>query len=187
MIADCVGPEVNAGHPSATIVRETATDLSNEGIARMINNPHALYCNGELVGIITNPDPLTDFAEFVESMGNGDAVTIPQNMGNLEQWGAFARAVQGLEVAETIEPTNKERKIVIHVVENDDRFYEINEVDVIEAGEIPVEEGKRMGWLRDRWHPTRVHSDTEVDIVIVPDDYEGWEEFDKYVNELPSI
>lgn len=24
----------------------------------LINKPHALYCNGELIGIITNPDPI---------------------------------------------------------------------------------------------------------------------------------
>lgn len=74
----------------------------------MLNDPHALYYNGELIGIITNPDPypggISDICDQLSpDEGLAEAVTIPQNMGNLEKWGAFARAIQALGVAETIE------------------------------------------------------------------------------------
>lgn len=158
----------------------------------MINRPHALYYNGELIAIVLNPDPCPGgITEICDSLspdeGLVNAVAIPQNMGNLEQWGALSRAIQALGVAETAESTDKERKVVIHVAANDDRYYEIDEIDLIEAAEIPIEENKRMAWLRHRWYPTRVHSDSEVDLVIVPDDYEGWEAFDEYVNELTGV
>ena len=84
----------------------------------MINRPHALYHNGELIGIITNPDPFPGgIASIVEALdlkantdleANADpdytdAVTIPHNMGNLDDWAKFAQGVVALGVAETIE------------------------------------------------------------------------------------
>lgn len=37
-------------------------------MAHIINNPHALYYNGELIGIITNPDPHGSICSIVESL-----------------------------------------------------------------------------------------------------------------------
>jgi hypothetical protein len=34
----------------------------------IINNPHALYFNGELIGIITNPDPAGDLYQIAEAL-----------------------------------------------------------------------------------------------------------------------
>lgn len=73
----------------------------------MINRPHALYYNGELIGIITNPDPFGTMADICDALspdeGMADAVTIPHNMGNLDDWAKFAQGVVALGVAETIE------------------------------------------------------------------------------------
>lgn len=47
----------------------------------IVNRPHALYYNGELIGIITNPDPYSGMADICDSLspneGMADAVTIP--------------------------------------------------------------------------------------------------------------
>lgn len=47
----------------------------------IINRPHALYYNGELIGIIINPDPYGGMAEICDNLspceGAADAVTIP--------------------------------------------------------------------------------------------------------------
>ena len=54
----------------------------------IINRAHALYCNGELIGIITNPDPYTGgITDIVQNLADGshrgsariDAVTIPDH------------------------------------------------------------------------------------------------------------
>lgn len=37
-------------------------------MAHIINRPHAIYCNGELVGIITNPDPLGNLGRIVSAL-----------------------------------------------------------------------------------------------------------------------
>lgn len=78
----------------------------------MINNPHALYYNGELVGIITNPDPIGDMFEICDLLspdeGLAGAVTIPTS-GNSEQWAAVVQALQNMEVSETIDmPSDEE-------------------------------------------------------------------------------
>jgi hypothetical protein len=37
-------------------------------MAHIINNPHALYYNGELIGVITNPDPVGNIEEIIERL-----------------------------------------------------------------------------------------------------------------------
>ena len=37
-------------------------------MAHIINNPHAIYFNGELIGIITNPDPAGDLFSISEAL-----------------------------------------------------------------------------------------------------------------------
>lgn len=74
----------------------------------ILNRPHALYYNGELIGIITNPDPypggIADICDQLSpNEGLADAVTIPQNMGNLEAWAEFARSVTVLEIQAEID------------------------------------------------------------------------------------
>lgn len=73
----------------------------------MLNRPHALYYNGELIAIITNPDPFGNAHQIADQLspdeGAATVVSIPYNMGNLELWGAFANAITALEIAETIE------------------------------------------------------------------------------------
>ena len=73
----------------------------------MINRPHALYYNGELIGIILNPDPHGDISTICDALspdeGLADAVTIPNNMGNMEEWGQLANALVALEIKETID------------------------------------------------------------------------------------
>lgn len=69
----------------------------------MINNPHALYYNGELIGIITNPDPypggIADICDQLSpNEGLADAVTIPVKYKN-----HLVGAVEACDVSETIE------------------------------------------------------------------------------------
>ncbi len=89
----------------------------------MINRPHALYHNGELIGIITNPDPfpggIASIVEALDLEANADpnctdAVTIPHNMGNLDDWAKFAQGVVALGVTETIEVERDEEDTPIH-------------------------------------------------------------------------
>jgi len=72
----------------------------------MLNKPHALYYNGELIAIITNPDPFGNAYQIADQLSpdEGDAVVIPipHNMRNLEKWGDFANAVVALGVEEVI-------------------------------------------------------------------------------------
>ena len=43
----------------------------------LINRPHALYVNGELVAIVTNPDPITGgLAEFIDALDDGAGVGV---------------------------------------------------------------------------------------------------------------
>jgi hypothetical protein len=67
----------------------------------LVNRPHALYYNGELVGIITNPDPLPDFAGVVEDLELGDAVTI--TTVNQPAWDRLREAAAELDIKPTIE------------------------------------------------------------------------------------
>lgn len=93
----------------------------------MINSPHALYYNGELVGIITNPDPLPGGVSMLSDLLNSgewsevaDLVTIPTE-GNLRDpgdksnsydteflWSEIEDSLRRLHVTETIEPTESE-------------------------------------------------------------------------------
>lgn len=43
-------------------------------MAHIINNPHALYYNGELIGIITNPDPIGNIEEIIELLNQGSSL-----------------------------------------------------------------------------------------------------------------
>ncbi len=46
-------------------------------MAHIINLPHAIYCNGELIGIITNPDPIGS-PKYIEILlqESGDNITL---------------------------------------------------------------------------------------------------------------
>lgn len=72
----------------------------------MINNPHALYYNGELIGIITNPDPFGNMGDLVDTLspdqGAADAITIPVT---LEQRAKLFELIHvELRVPEVIDP-----------------------------------------------------------------------------------
>jgi hypothetical protein len=67
----------------------------------LINRPHSLYYNGELIGIITNPDPYGHVADICEALspdqGMADAVSIPTaSRLNSIAWGYFTQAVEKL-------------------------------------------------------------------------------------------
>lgn len=68
----------------------------------ILNRPHALYYNDELIGIITNPDPHGNIQSICEylSPDEGDAVAIelPYTMGHLENWGMLASFLRALEI-----------------------------------------------------------------------------------------
>ena len=70
----------------------------------MLNKPHALYYNGELIAIITNPDPFGKAAEIAEALCPDEwmveARPIPYNMGNIDKWGNFAKSIIALGVEE---------------------------------------------------------------------------------------
>lgn len=166
----------------------------------MINRPHALYYNGELVAIVLNPDPYPGgIAEICDQLspyeGLADAITIPTEGAPLQDpdqkgdvydpsflWFEIRCALRQLHVAETIESTASQADtIVVQVCDNDDRFYRLPDECLAEAVQQPRE--SRMAWLRERWKPTSVHTDSDVDVVIVPDDYEGWEAFEEFAEE----
>lgn len=74
----------------------------------IINRPHALYYNGELIGIVTNPDPHGDISSICEGLspdeGLADAVTIPTRGGkHPELWEQFKDLITALGVATTVE------------------------------------------------------------------------------------
>lgn len=73
----------------------------------MIHKPHAIYYNGELIGIILNPDPYGNISSICDGLspdeGLADAVEIPRTMGNVEEWSALERAMDALGVTETID------------------------------------------------------------------------------------
>jgi len=81
----------------------------------MIHHPHALYYNGELIGIITNPDPHGNIGTICECLspdeGLADAIPIEENMGNLEKVGRLWMALQALEIPETITPSAHEEDL----------------------------------------------------------------------------
>lgn len=77
--------------------------------------------------------------------------------------------------------TNRPEWVVIHVADDDDHYYRCQLQDVIESMNTAQEE--RLAWLGKRWEPTRIHSGSEVDVIIVPEDYEGWDAFAEYVEE----
>lgn len=95
----------------------------------IINNPHALYCNGELVGVILNPDPVTGGAGgLLEALNDADPdsvfdmVTIPMErkpnvfdmmfptFSNSGDWGKslLLAALQALGVKSEIVPSERE-------------------------------------------------------------------------------
>jgi hypothetical protein len=41
-------------------------------VKHIINNPHAIYFNGELIGVITNPDPVGNLFQIAEALSPDD-------------------------------------------------------------------------------------------------------------------
>ena len=74
----------------------------------MLNRPHALYYNGELIGIITNPDPFGSADEISDALNSdgGDAkvVPIPNDLGTLKHWKLLFKSLESLKVPEVLEP-----------------------------------------------------------------------------------
>ena len=75
----------------------------------IVNNPHALYCNGELVGIILNLDSvpggagtLLDGLNDVDPDVGFDMITIPIN-DYFYEWGMLREALRALKVKSEIE------------------------------------------------------------------------------------
>ena len=79
--------------------------------APKLNKPHALYYNGELVAVVTNPDPfcggvdglVNALNEHSETRGCGPreiakAREIPQTMDNLDAWSKFCQGVLELGI-----------------------------------------------------------------------------------------
>ena len=64
----------------------------------MINNPHALYYNGELIGIITNPDPHGNINTICECLSPDDGLADARPIDHA----ALASIVDKLEIPETI-------------------------------------------------------------------------------------
>lgn len=80
----------------------------------IINRPHALYCNGELVGVILNPDPVPGGPGGVlEALNDAepdcvfDMVTIPIN-DHFYELGMMRSALQALKVQSEIVPSERE-------------------------------------------------------------------------------
>jgi len=75
-------------------------------MAHIINLPHAIYCNGELVGLITNPDPIGS-PKYIETLlqESGDNVTLRPMHRSTE----LADAIRPLP--ETIQPKIADREI----------------------------------------------------------------------------
>lgn len=80
----------------------------------IINNPHALYCNGELIGVILNPDPVCGGAGgILEALNDTepdsvyDMVTIPIN-NHFYEWGMMRSALQALKVQSEIVPSERD-------------------------------------------------------------------------------
>ena len=73
----------------------------------LVNKPHALYYNGELIGIITNPDPFGHMANICDTLspdeGMADAVTIPHNPDTIEKWSHLVQVLEKLGVEGIIE------------------------------------------------------------------------------------
>ena len=77
----------------------------------IINNPHALYVNGEFVGIITNPDPVPGgMDEILNTLSyehpntSFDAVTIPTTNG-WRHWSQIVESLKSLDVSMDVEPS----------------------------------------------------------------------------------
>ncbi|MBD3675612.1 MAG: hypothetical protein HUJ26_19035 [Planctomycetaceae bacterium] len=132
---------------------------------RIIGEPKPLYMESDLQSYLVEVDQLEDFREWSGGFSPDEC-----------------DAAQIQEYLDTAAP-DSECRIILHVITNDDRYYEIDKADLIEAANFPIQENKRVNWMRDRWAPAQVHSDSEVDIVIIPEDQEGWEAFDEYVSE----
>lgn len=80
----------------------------------IINNPHVLYCNGELVGVILNPDSVPGGASgilealtYSEPDSVFDMVTIPTH-DNSYEWGMMRSALQALNVQTEIIPSERD-------------------------------------------------------------------------------
>ncbi len=71
--------------------------------------------------------------------------------------------------------------ILIQVCANDDRFYSLDSSHLIEAVKQPRE--ARMSWLYNRMERASIHTTNMVDVVIVPDDVESWDDFEDFVEE----
>lgn len=78
----------------------------------IISHPHALYVNGELVGIITNPDPfpgglsaVLDALNDAHLHGVTDAVTIPTE-GQFYELGDLRLVLQRLGVKSEVTPSS---------------------------------------------------------------------------------
>ncbi len=71
--------------------------------------------------------------------------------------------------------------ILIQVCTNTDRFYSLDGSHLTEAVKQPRE--TRMSWLYDRMESTWVHDTNMVDVVIVPDEEDGWDDFEDFVGE----
>lgn len=72
----------------------------------IVHRPHALYYNGELVGIVLNPDPYPGgMADICDQLspdeGLADAVTI--TTVNQPAWDRLKAALRELDVRSTIE------------------------------------------------------------------------------------
>jgi hypothetical protein len=120
-----------------------------------INNPHALYYDGKLIGIALNPDAypggIADICDYLSPHEClADAITIPQNMGNLEKWSALAKAIADLGVEEEIE--------TMHSEEEDEEFEgAICELVTVDGEEYLVQYGEEdkqqrestLAYLRD--------------------------------------
>lgn len=78
-------------------------------MAHIINRPHAIYCNGELVGIITNPDPIGNPTYIEVLLGDdGDNIELRPMHPSTE----LAEAIRPLP--ETIVPKSHEKRSRIH-------------------------------------------------------------------------
>lgn len=72
--------------------------------------PHALYYNGELIGIILDTSPIGHISDILEAFDRfgldnaADAVTIPTiTPNNPDAWVNFTKAMVALQIAPTLD------------------------------------------------------------------------------------